>query len=134
MIVQEIGSFRTVHDLCSGSGEVTMILKDEGNFVISASDPYTFELYQKNTGLLCTRESFLDIAQGKLHGEFDVIICSYSLHLCDKSLLFNVLFDLLSRCKYLIIISPTKRPLISQFVPVKEFCLNRVHTRIFKGF
>lgn len=119
-----------VLDLCCGSGEVSKVLK--GCFIIG-SDPYTYNLYKKNTGYSCYSFSFLDIAQGKLSSEniyFDYIICSFALHLCPVSLLPMVLYELSRVSEKLIILSPHKRPYIKEYWVLKRsYVYKRVHFR-----
>lgn len=120
----------SVLDLCCGSGEVSKVLK--GCFIIG-SDPYTYNLYKKNTGYSCYSFSFLDIAQGKLSSEniyFDYIICSFALHLCPVSLLPMVLYELSRVSEKLIILSPHKRPYIKEYWVLKRsYVYKRVHFR-----
>ena len=76
-------------DLCCGSGEVT---KNFLNKDIIGCDPYTFNLYQKETGKPVLTFSFKDIATGALADyQFDTIICSFAMHLCEPSML-NLVF------------------------------------------
>ncbi len=57
---------------------------------------------------------FEDIADGSLEGTFDVIVCSYAMHLLDTSLLFALLWQLRSNSNLLIIVTPHKRPVITR--------------------
>lgn len=104
-----------VLDLASGTGEVTNILNDLGYYDIDATDPYLFKEYEENTGYKCMKYSFLDIQQGKLKiKKYSAIICSYGLHLADKSILHDLFWELSMISDYLIIISPNKRPEVSE--------------------
>ena len=71
-------------DLCCGSGEITLSLP---NYNVIGLDPYTNKSYYNRTRKNSLNLTFQDIANGKLENNFDCIICSYALHLCDKSLL-----------------------------------------------
>ena len=118
-------------DLCCGSGEITNILRDEN---IVGLDPYTFEVYEKRTGKYCYPFSFKDIAVGKLTEKFDAIICSFGLHLCEKSLLRTVLWQLSVIAETLIIITPNKNPNCgnSEWILLSEKITDRVRLRIYK--
>ena len=103
-----------VLDLASGTGEVTNILNDLGYYDIEATDSYLFKEYEDNTGYKCMKYSFQDIQQGKLRDKkYSAIICSYALHLADKSILHGVFWELSMISDYLVIISPNKRPEVS---------------------
>ena len=105
-------------DLCAGSGEVTRSLLELGFFNIKGCDPYTSELYKRKTGKECFTYDFKDIANGKLNEDFDLIICSFALHLAEKSLLPNILFNL--KAEELIILTPHKKPEINIFYELTE--------------
>jgi hypothetical protein len=78
-----------------------------------ASDPFTAANYTSTTGLPCLELSFQDVADDKLPEDayFDLVICSYSLHLLtNPSELFAFLDALKSRCRYLVVIAPHKLP------------------------
>lgn len=103
-------------DMCSGEGLITKILKDnpQVNINILGSDLYLHERYSKETNEKCLNLSFEDISKGYLlNYRFDFIICSFALHLCDKSILENLLYSLAYSTKSLIIISPTKNTKVS---------------------
>ena len=114
----------SVIDLACGSGEITLILnKIYDNINIVGIDPYTYDNYNKRTGKNCIKLSFEEISTlsasnnisillNNLCTNYDVIICSYALHLIDKSWLPSLLYQLSTITKYLIIISPHKRPII----------------------
>lgn len=96
-------------DMCCGSGEVTLSLKN--NYEVLGLDCYTYELYKKNTHKQCLQINFDDIVLGKLYGyKFDTIISSFALHLCEESKLDYLLWQLGLVCQQLIIITPHKRP------------------------
>jgi len=75
------------------------------------------------TGKKCLPLSFVDIAQGKLGeipsstttkrpaDEYDLVICSFALHLVgDASEMFSLLYDLSRRSRWLAVIAPHKKP------------------------
>lgn len=103
---------KSVLDLCCGGGEVTqklLSLDETINFL--GVDPYTYNLYNKNTNKDSIAYNFKDICLGKLDEyKFDTIICSYALHLCEVSMLPLVLWQLSQISNQLIIITPHKRP------------------------
>jgi len=104
-----------VLDLAAGTGEVTNILNDLGYYDIEATDPYLFKEYEDNTGYKCMKYSFEDIQQGKLKNKkYSVIICSYALHLANKSILHDLFWELSMISDYLVIISPNNNPLVSE--------------------
>ena len=112
---------RKVLDLSCGNGEVTKLLPTSNDVV--GSDPYLYHKYQKETGLFCYNYSFKDIAQGRLSEPFDLIICSYAIHLCEDSMLSTVLYNLGMLCKQFIILSPTKKLLgqLPHFIEVEHY-------------
>jgi hypothetical protein len=71
--------------------------------------------YSSRTGKPCKRLKFEEIADGALEDTFDVIVCSYAMHLLDRSLLFALLWQLRTNSQLLIVIvTPHKRPVITQ--------------------
>lgn len=104
-----------VLDLGAGTGEVTNILNDLGYYNVVGADLYMCDEYEKNTGYKCMELSFDDIQQGKLQdNKYTTIICSYALHLADKSILHDLLWEMSRISDYLVILSPTKKPEISE--------------------
>lgn len=96
-------------DLCCGSGEITSVLDcSEGN------DPYTYESYIKNTGKPCMTHTFDDIMHGKLTKQYNMIICSYALHLAEPSKLPQIIYQLSRICNQFLLISPHKKPEIKK--------------------
>lgn len=118
-----------VLDLCCGSGEVTRALS-HCCASIQGLDPFTYQLYEKSTGNTCYVMDFKAIACEALPVSFDVIICSFALHLCEENLLPQVLYQLAIHCKKLIILTPHKRPEIPLFFTLtKEVMEKRVRYR-----
>ena len=106
-----------VLDLATGSGEVWRALRSLGfpSADLVACDPYTGEAFLARTGHACRPDSFADIAAGSLAGlEFDVVICAYALHLCEGSRLPGVCMALTAVAPELIVVSPHKRPRLSE--------------------
>lgn len=121
-----------VLDLCCGSGEVTQCLNGHD---VTGADPFTGNAYYRRTGRRALDCSFLDIAKGALDGcRFDTVICSFALHLCEESLLPQVLYQLGRISDTLIVISPNKRPDCDGWfwTLTDETLLNRVRMRIYK--
>jgi SAM-dependent methyltransferase len=97
----------SILDLCCGSGEVSNVLKE---FDVEGIDPYTCELYMKNTRNNCIQMSFKDIVRFGLGKRYDFIICSYAMHLCEPSMLAMLLYRIAESSNNLIIITPHKKP------------------------
>jgi hypothetical protein len=104
----------SVLDLACGSGEVTLVLRglpDGAAMKIDACDPFTWEAFERRTGLPCARTSFEDVEQGALEGrEYDAVICCFAMHLVDDSRLVALGTALALAATHLIIITPHKRP------------------------
>lgn len=94
-------------DLCCGSGEVSACLAE---FDVEGIDPYTYRLYEENTHNRCIQMTFKDIVQFGLEKDYDYIICSYAMHLCEKSMLPMLLYQLGVSTRNLIILTPHKKP------------------------
>lgn len=124
-------------DLGCGGGEVTMTLQSMGYTNIYGMDPYTSSLYEKNTGIIALQNSFQDVANNCLQDEqYDVVIASFSLHLCPSQYLKLTCINLALVSKYLVIISPHKNPVILDdygWILKKSYTIDRVHTRVFKS-
>jgi SAM-dependent methyltransferase len=98
-----------VLDLCCGTGLVTKNIKYKE---IEGIDPYLYNEYEKNTGKRCIRKTFKDIVQEGLD-KYDLIICSFGLHLCEASMLPMLMYRIKESTNRLIVISPSKHPKIS---------------------
>ncbi|KNX50060.2 hypothetical protein CNBG_9283 [Cryptococcus deuterogattii R265] len=100
---------------------------------VVATDPYTSPAYTERTSRPCHSLSFMDLAQGLLppisvetssrSGEannnskpvWDIIICSFALHLVtNPSELFALLFELSGKARWLIVVAPHKKPEIKE--------------------
>lgn len=124
---------KKILDLCCGSGEVTVAL-NKNKYWVKGLDPYTGVAYYKRTGNTVMNLSFKDIVMGKLKEEFDTVICSFALHLCEESMLPMLLWKLKEITSTLIVISPHKRPdcnNISGWFLVDEILLNRVRMKVY---
>lgn len=124
----------TFLDLACGSGEATLALQSNGYKNIEGADPYTNELYVTTTGCNVHNYSFEDIAFHNKLGEiqYDVIVCSYALHLCK---FINLLCTILANhCTYLVIISPSKNPSIPDnlWSLFSHHIVEKTHIRTFK--
>ena len=103
-------------DLCCGSGEVTALLLDHHKgYDIDGIDPYTGRAYFERTGKFAEPYSFEDIAEGVLaNRRYDIVICSFALHLCEPSRLPMVCIQLSLIADTLIILTPHKKPEIKE--------------------
>jgi hypothetical protein len=108
-------------DLASGDGIISQTLIDLGCCRIEGCEPYLNEAYINKTKLNCLNYSFEDIANGKLKKTYDVIICSYAMHLVSISYLPNLLYQLSLISEKLIILTPHKRPEINHFWKLSSF-------------
>jgi len=99
-----------VLDFGAGGGEVTRSLQARGVQHITGCDPFTYELYEQNTGRPCLRLSFKDVIKSGLPGTYSVIISSFALHLCPVKDLFPLTWNLLQAAPLLVVLTPHKRP------------------------
>lgn len=100
----------TVLDFCAGGGEVTLGLRALGARDLAGCDPYTYELFEQKTGLLCQRLAFQDVVKHGLQGHYSLIVSSFALHLCPLKSLFPLTWNLLQAAPTLVVITPHKRP------------------------
>ena len=72
--------------------------------------------------------------QGALQNRrYDTIICSYAMHLCEESMLNNLLYQLSLIANTLIIITPHKRPEIKNWwYEVESFKYNGVTLKVYR--
>ena len=127
---------KDILDLCCGSGEVSKVLIELNRFNIEGNDPYTSKLYRKETGLNCYEYSFKDIVCGSFNfKQYDTIICSFAMHLCEESMLNNLIYQLSLITNRLIILTPHKRPNISNnyFKLQQEKIKDRVRLRVYNS-
>lgn len=100
----------TVLDFAAGGGEVTQTLRLLGAQQLAGCDPFTFDLFEKKTGISCARLSFLDVIKNGLPGHYSTIVSSFALHLCPQNKLFSLAWNLLQATPILVVITPHKRP------------------------
>jgi hypothetical protein len=78
---------------------------------------FTVSAYETRTSGTCLPLSFEDIVQGKLPAtpeKYDLVICSFALHLVgDHSAMFSLLYQLSLRAKWMIVLAPHKKPEVS---------------------
>jgi len=135
-INQLISKDNLILDLACGSGEVTLTLINLGYTNIDGIDPYTYNAYYQRTGKTAETYTFEDIANGVLNSRnYNLIICSFALHLLAESRLPALLYQLSRIASNLIIITPHKRP---EFKPAwgwicrHEIIFNRVRARCYQ--
>jgi choline kinase len=126
---------------CVKIGEIELIkytvalLNKKGITDSIGIDPYLCNTYNKKTNNECLNLSFEDIETNGLNINKQTIICSYALHLCPKSFLNNLLYNLSINCEYFILISPSKYPIIEDdyFELMFSTIINKTHCKIFKS-
>ena len=127
----------SVLDLAAGSGEITLALRDRGAKRVTGVDPYTFAAYESRTGQPCERFSFAQIADGALAGRnYSLIVCSYAMHLCEKSRLPALCLQLSLIAPQLLIFTPHKRPIIRGewgWTLAGEFVVQRIRARLYNS-
>ena len=126
-----------VLDLAAGSGEVTLALRELGAKRIDAIDPFTFDAYQDRTGQVAGRETFEQIAAGALAGRrWSLIVCSFALHLVERSRLPAVAYQLSLAAPRLLVLTPHKRPIIQPewgWELTHEMLVQRVRSRLYES-
>lgn len=132
-----IGNHKTlplssVLDLSAGTGLVTTTLQSLGYYNIEGTDPFLYKQYTEKTGCVCYPYDFKCVVQNGIGKTYSCIICSFALHLCEKSLLPGLLYRLSECTDTLVVISPSKFPVIKK-PAIEKFCLTpagkRVHYR-----
>ena len=124
----------SVLDLACGSGEATLALVELG-WAVHGVDPYTGNAYRERTRLEPEEMTFEDVAAGRLAGRsYDLVVCSYAMHLVEESRLPLLCHRLSEISPELMIVSPHKRPLINNqwgWSLIFEFIQERVHVRAY---
>lgn len=124
-----------VLDLACGSGEVTLALSGFALSELIGVDPYTGNAYEARTGHRCLPYSFEQIEQGVLSSEsFDLIVCSFALHLAEVSRLPLLCYQLAQISPLLIVLTPHKRPQLRKewgWQLQQEYLYERVRTRLY---
>lgn len=125
---------KKILDLACGYGIITSTLQTLGYSNINGIDPYLYAGYIYRTGCKCFNISFKDIVLNGIPESFDCIICSFALHLCPTSMLPTLLWQIFNSSNKLIIISPSKFPLIGK-PKVENFTSStsnkRIHFRMY---
>ena len=127
-------------DLACGSGEATLTLVDLGVRAIDGVDPYTGAAYYKRTSSVAIPLTFQDVALGGLAGrQYDLIVCSFALHLVARSWLPRLMLALCDATTgvkaRLLITTPHKRPEIRQewgWRLLDEILFDRVRGRLYE--
>lgn len=89
--------------------------------------------YREQTGKECFELDFKQMSQNINLPKVNTIVCSFALHLCPESLLPNVLYNLSQLAQQLVIITPNKKPNITQFWEMTdEIVQERVRLRIYR--
>ena len=98
-------------DLAAGSGEVTLALRNLGAARVDGIDPYTASAYANRTGTPAENFTFADIAAGALaRRRYSLIVCSFAMHLCERSRLPALTYQLALVSDSMLILTPHKRP------------------------
>lgn len=128
-------------DLACGGGEVTLILRGLGFDDTVGCDPFTYPLFEKNTGKECLTFSFEDIIKGVLSNnnttnyQFTTTISSFAMHLCPEKQLFPLVAQLFLCTKNIVIITPHKRPELEKLANVQllfeDFVLTERGKKVF---
>lgn len=122
----------SVLDLCCGNGLATKVLEQKVQHIVG-NDPYMHKQYTEQTNRYCYDYDFKQLAQACPINNVDTVICSFALHLCDESLLPNVLYNLSLIANTLVVITPNKKPTINMFWELQnEIVKERVRLRIYK--
>lgn len=121
-----------VLDLCCGNGLATKVLEQKVKHIVG-NDPYMYQQYTEQTNQFCYKYDFKQLSQACPINNVDTVICSFALHLCDESLLPNVLYNLSLIANTLVVITPNKKPTINMFWELQnEIVKERVRLRIYK--
>ncbi|WVF72945.1 hypothetical protein IAT40_007763 [Kwoniella sp. CBS 6097] len=111
----------TKRKLVFGSMEPPALPKNFGLDIV-ATDPYTSPAYTTRTSRPCHPLSFTDLANGEMPPDlstatsqyepiWDIIVCSFALHLVtNPSELFALLYELSGKARWLVVIAPHKKP------------------------
>lgn len=122
----------SVLDLCCGNGIATKVLEQKVKHIVG-NDPYMYKQYTEQTNRICYNYDFKQLAQACPINNVDTVICSFARHLCDESLLPNVLYNLSLIANTLVVITPNKKPTINMFWELQnEIVKERIRLRIYK--
>jgi 2-polyprenyl-3-methyl-5-hydroxy-6-metoxy-1,4-benzoquinol methylase len=125
-----------VLDLCCGSGEITLALREKGFRHVEGADPFTREAYERRTGATPLPIDFVQLSDGALaERSYDLVVCSYALHLVPTSRLPGVIWQLSRSAPRLFVLSPHKRPRLRTewgFSLIETLLCERVHVRVYQ--
>ncbi|MEI7924019.1 MAG: class I SAM-dependent methyltransferase [Planctomycetota bacterium] len=125
-----------VLDLACGSGEITSFFQASGFYEIEGIDPFTGPAYLQRTGLTAAPHDFSAIAEGVLKDRtYDLIFCSFALHLAERSRLPVVCLRMSEIASDLIVLTPHKRPEIREewgWSMIQEWLQDRVRLRHYR--
>ena len=120
-----------VLDMCCGNGLVTKIFNHHVKNIYG-NDPFMKKQYVEQTRKKCFDYDFTQLSQNANLPKVDTIVCSFALHLCEKSLLPNVLYNFSLIADKLIIITPNKKPEINLFWTLEnETIQDKVRFRVY---
>lgn len=120
-----------VLDMCCGNGLITKILNHHVKNIYG-NDPFMQKQYIEQTEKNCFNYDFTQLSQNANLPKVDTIVCSFALHLCEKSLLPNVLYNFSLIADKLIIITPNKKPEINLFWTLEnETIQDKVRFRVY---
>lgn len=124
-----------VLDLACGSGEATLALLELGCPRVEGIDPFTADAYRARTGRGAERLTFEQIAAGALSGRrYSLIVCSFAMHLVERSRLPALAFELSRAAPQMLIVTPHKRPKIEEawgWTLKGELVVERVRARLY---
>lgn len=134
-----VGPLRRGLDFACGSGEATaaFVAWDGSNgCAMEASDPYTYQAYEKRMGKPAHRWSFEAVSGGVLDEiePYDIIVSSFALHLIEPSYLYTTLAALARSSRLLLVLTPHKRPVIDPATGWREegeMVTERVRVRLY---
>uniref|UniRef100_A0A7S1AKF1 Methyltransferase domain-containing protein n=1 Tax=Noctiluca scintillans TaxID=2966 RepID=A0A7S1AKF1_NOCSC len=143
LLGDDSGALHRVLDVACGSGEASLAFEawaEQTGFehAVDACDPYTYEAYARRSGRQAHRWSFEDVADGILDAEepYDVLLCSFCLHLLDRSWLSLTLSAMARAARLLIVLTPHKRPTIDKrtgWDQLDEMVHHRVRVRLYRS-
>ena len=122
-----------VLDLACGNGVITSYLLATSNVV--GIDPYTAVAYQNRVGKKALNYTFQKIGRGEIRDhKYDLIICSFALHLVEYSYLPSICYELAQISPKLLILTPHKRPIIRWgWDLIDELVVDRVRARYYQA-
>uniref|UniRef100_A0A6B2LK95 Methyltransferase domain-containing protein n=1 Tax=Arcella intermedia TaxID=1963864 RepID=A0A6B2LK95_9EUKA len=134
--------FGSVLDLACGSGEATLVVERWAkarnlSVVVNATDPFTYDAFEARVGRKALRFGFEDIEAGELEKHsFDLIVSSFAMHLVEEDRLFSTCQQMALNSKFLIVVSPHKRPFITAamgWILKHENIVGRIKSRLYSS-